>query len=384
MIANIWQQAADNSNVGFRLSRSRIFITMSLPYCLLRSGFTLRQAWLWPIVLLSLTGCINLLKPAHGFTATASETGPYYTQESCWAALPTRRDPADALPRAAGLRDGQATAAADVFFIHPTTYYWRGSWNADVGNARLNRYTDRTTIFNQASVFNAAGRIYAPRYRQATLYSFFDKQGPDGQKALDLAYADVKAAFQYYLAHYNKGRPMIIAGHSQGATHATRLLHDFFDHDPALRKRLVAAYLIGCQAKANEYQTIRPCPDSLATGCFVAWNTSERGFDYPPYHSLAAINPLTWTLDTLRAPAALNRGGVGPRMKRIDAHVTDAQVHRGLLWVTPPQVRGYPRFFLPGYPELRHSLHAADIGLFYMNIRENAAARVQAWQFRNK
>ncbi|AMJ67013.1 DUF3089 domain-containing protein [Hymenobacter sp. PAMC 26628] len=353
---------------------------MRLPFYVLPSHWAPRLAQWWPVALLACTSCISLLKPAHGFTATTPAPAPDYAQESSWAALPTRRDSADALPRAAGLRDGQATAAADVFFIHPTSYYWRGSWNADVGNARLNRYTDRTTIFNQASVFNAAGRVYAPRYRQATLYSFFDKQGPDGQKALDLAYADVKAAFQYYLAHYNQGRPIIIAGHSQGATHATRLLHDFFDNDPALRKRLAAAYLIGCQAKTNEYQTIRPCPDSLATGCFVAWNTSERGFDYPPYHGLVATNPLTWTLDTLRAPAALNRGGVGPHMKRIDAHVTDAQSHRGLLWITAPKVRGYPRFFLPGYPELRHSFHAADYGLFYLNIRENAAARVRAWE----
>ncbi|WP_223649506.1 DUF3089 domain-containing protein [Hymenobacter psoromatis] len=336
------------------------------------------------LVLLPLTCCVNLLKPAHGFRAPAPDTAPNYALESNWAALPTRRDSADAVPRAAGLRDGQTTAAADVFFIYPTTYFWRGHWNAAVGNVRLNRFTDRTTLFNQASAFNAAGRIYAPRYRQATLYSFFDKQGPDGQQALDLAYTDVKAAFQYYLAHYNQGRPIIIAGHSQGATHATRLLHDFFDHDPALRKRLVAAYLIGGQVKTNEYQTIRPCPDSLATGCFVAWNTSERGFDYAPYNGLAATNPLTWTLDTLRAPAARNRGGVGPHMKRIDAHITDAQVHGGLLWITPPNVRGYPRLFVPGYPELRHSFHAADIGLFYMNLRENAAARVRAWQRANR
>ncbi|TPG67165.1 DUF3089 domain-containing protein [Hymenobacter nivis] len=353
---------------------------MRLPRFVLPSHRALRPAWWWPVALLACTSCISWLKPAHKFAASASPAVPDYAQESAWAALPTRRDSADALPHAASLRDRQATAAADVFFIHPTSYYWRGSWNAAVGNARLNRYTDRTTIFNQASVFNAAARVYAPRYRQATLYSFFDKQGPSGQQALDLAYADVKAAFQYYLAHYNQGRPLIIAGHSQGGTHATRLLHDFFDHDPALRKRLVAAYLIGCQAKTNEYQILRPCADSLATGCYVAWNTSERGFDYPPYHGLAVVNPLTWTLDTARAPAALNRGGVGPHLKRIDAHVTDAQIHRGLLWITPPQVRGYPRFLLPGYPELRHSFHAADIGLFYMNIRENATARVRAWQ----
>ena len=53
---------------------------------------------------------------------------------------------------------------------------------------------------------------------------------------------DVKAAFQYYLEHYNNGRPIIIASHSQGTTHAKRLLKEFFD-GTALQHQLVAAYL---------------------------------------------------------------------------------------------------------------------------------------------
>ena len=335
------------------------------------------------LLLLPLGSCIKLLKPRRDFVAYTPAPGPDYAQDSCWAALPTRRDSADAVPYAAGLHDEQATAAADVFFVHPTTFYRPDAWNADISQGRLNRFTDRSTIRHQASAFNAAGRIYAPRYRQATLYSFFDEQTPNGQQALDLAYADVKAAFQYYLTHYNQGRPLIIAGHSQGTAHATRLLHDFFEHDPKLRRRLVAAYLIGFKVRPNEYQTIRPCPDSLATGCFVAYNSVATGNDFPPFQSYAVTNPLTWTLDTLTAPAALNRGGVSMDFKRIDPEVTDAKIHQGLLWITPPKPSGYPRFLLPGRPELRHSFHIADYALFYMNIRENARARVRAWQRAN-
>jgi alpha-beta hydrolase superfamily lysophospholipase len=77
------------------------------------------------------------------------------------------------------------------------------------------------------------------------------KKLPTARPPVDLAYADVKAAFQYYLAHYNEGRPIIIAGHSQGTAHATRLLHEFFEHDPKLRRQLVAAYLIGIQSEAR-------------------------------------------------------------------------------------------------------------------------------------
>ena len=336
------------------------------------------------LFLLPLSSCLTLLKPRHDFVAYTPAIGPNYALDSCWAALPTRRDSADAVPAKSGLRDEQATAAADVFFIHPTTFYRPAAWNADLGREKLNRFTDKSTIRHQASAFNAAGRIYAPRYRQATLYSFFDEQTPNGQAALDLAYADVKAAFQYYLAHYTQGRPIVIAGHSQGTAHATRLLHDFFDNDPKLRRQLVAAYLIGFKVKPNEYQTIRPCADSTQTGCFISYNAVAKDNEFPPFAPFAVTNPLTWKLDTLQAPATLNRGGVSMDFKRIDPQVTDAKIHNGLLWITPPKNGGYPRFLLPGRPELRHSFHIADYSLFYMNIRENTKTRVRAWQRINR
>ena len=336
---------------------------------------------LLPLLLLPLSSCLQLLRPPHDFAYYHPGAAPDYADGRNWAALPTRHDSSHAVPSQTRLRDQQATAEADVFFVHPTTYFWRGSWNADVANCRLNRYTDRSIIRKQATVFNAAARIYAPRYRQATLYSFFDSTAEgSSRKALALAYADVREAFQYYLTHYNQGRPIIIAGHSQGTDHATRLLHEFFDNDPKLRRQLVAAYLIGFKVKPHEYQTIRPCQDSLETSCFITYNSVDTGNEFPPFRHFAVTNPLTWTTDTLLAPASLNRGGVGQRFKRIDPHVTDAKIHDGLLWITPPKSGGYPRFLLPGEFILRHSFHIADYSLFYMNLRENAQARVRAWQ----
>jgi hypothetical protein len=330
----------------------------------------------------SLSSCIKLLlKPGRTFEKYTPAPAPDYAQASNWAALPTRRDSADAVPRHSTLRDAQATAAVDVFFVHPTTYYSPRNWNADVRKKGLNKYTDRSTIKQQASVFNATGRIYAPRYRQATLYSFLDKE-PNGQKALELAYSDVRAAFQYYLAHYNQGRPFIIASHSQGTDHATRLLHEFFEKDPRLRRQLVAAYLIGFQVKPNEFLTLKPCADSLATDCFIAYNTSDAGKESSLFQPSVAVNPLTWTLDSLLAPASLNRGGVSIRFKQVHAHITDAQIHQGQLWVHAPRLKGFPHFPPSGRKALRYSRHIADYALFYMNIRENVNARVQAWQKR--
>lgn len=336
------------------------------------------------LAMVSLSSCIKLLlKPGRAFEKYAPPPPPDYAQAGSWAALPTRRDSADAVPRHSTLRDGQATAAVDVFFVHPTTYYSPRHWNGDVRKKWLNKYTDRTTIKQQASVFNATGRIYAPRYRQATLYSFLDKE-PNGQKALELAYSDVRAAFQYYLAHYNQGRPFIIASHSQGTDHATRLLHEFFDHATPLRRQLVAAYLIGFQVKPNEFQTIKPCADSLATDCFIAYNTSDAGHESSLFQPSIVVNPLTWTLDSALAPASLNRGAVSIRFKHVHPHLTDAQIHHGQLWVHAPLFKGFPHFPPSGKKKLRHSRHIADYALFYINIRENVKARVQAWQKRNQ
>ncbi|MBF9224002.1 DUF3089 domain-containing protein [Hymenobacter ruricola] len=330
-------------------------------------------------LLLPLNGCIRLLlKPNRDFEKYTPPPAPDYAQASNWAALPTRRDSADAVPRYSALRDEQATAPVDVFFVHPTTYYSAHAWNADPRKKGLNKYTDRTTIKQQASVFNATGRIYAPRYRQATIYSFLDKE-PNGQKALELAYSDVRAAFRYYLAHYNQGRPFIIASHSQGTDHATRLLHEFFDKPTPLRRQLVAAYLIGFQVKPNEFLTIKPCADSLATDCFVAYNTTDAGHESAMFQPSIAVNPLTWTLDSTLAPASLNRGAVSLGFRHLHPQLTGAQVHHGQLWVMAPRFKGYPHFPPSGKKKLRYSRHIADYALFYMNIRENSKARVRAW-----
>ena len=267
-----------------------------------------------------------------------------------------------------------------MFFVHPTTYLGRAGWNGRLASSSLNHLTEVSTIRRQASVFNNVARIYAPRYRQATLYSFFDEQTTSGPQAIALAYADVKAAFQYYLAHYNQGRPFLLAGHSQGTRHLTQLLREVVEPDPHLRRQLVAAYLIGFHVPEDVVPTIRPCEDSIQTGCYVAWNTVDWGQEFAPYQRSVAVNPLTWTRDTTTAPARLNLGGVPYGFNKIDSAVVDAKVHHGLLWIHPPKPLGYPRFLLPGRPELRHSFHLDDYALFYLNIRQNAAARVRAWQ----
>jgi len=346
----------------------------------------LRWGFLLGLLLLmgALSSCLTLLKPGHSIRKETPPPTPDYSNAAHWAALPTRLDSADTVPYSSGLRDQQQQARVDVFFVHPTTYLSRKSWNAALDDESVNNFTDRAVIRKQASVFNAAGRIYAPRYRQATLYSFFEgKRRHNGEKALDIAYSDVKAAFQYYLLHYNQNRPIILAGHSQGTVLATRLLRDFFDEDPALRRRLVVAYLIGYKVPADAYQVLKPCTDSTQTSCYVSWNSINWRKPFPRFEGGVAVNPLTWTSDTTYASASLNLGSVPQSFDRIDRGVVDAKVHNGLVWLHDPEANGYTRVRIFGHHRLHHSFHLVDYSLYYLNLRRNAQTRVQAWQLAN-
>ena len=203
-----------------------------------------------------------------------------YSNLDHWAAHPDKRDNADRIPGSD--RTPPPNLPADVFFIHPTIYTAKGNnlpWNPSIDDTELNERVDNTTILFQASAFNEAGRVFAPRYRQAHLRSYTTEDKASAKKAFALAYKDVKEAFEHYLKYYNNGRPVIIAGHSQGTTHAGPLIREFFDNTP-LQQRLVAAYLIGIPVPKDYFETIFPCESPTELGCAISWRTFKR--DYIP------------------------------------------------------------------------------------------------------
>lgn len=303
---------------------------------------------------------------------------PDYSQPMYWAALPTKDDLADHVP-SEGFRNRQAESDVDVFFLHPTTYTGdRGQslWNAPINEVSVHDKTDATAILHQASIFNAAGRVYAPRYRQAHLRAYFDKKHPESvSSAFELAYADVKHAFEYYLQHYNHGRPIIIAGHSQGTGHAARLLKEFFDGTDLL-DRLVASYLVGLPVPRDYFTHIPLCQQPSQTHCFCSWRTFRRGHlpkDFPTGDSIAVVNPLSWQTDTAYIAKDLNKGGVlrnyyaGPQ-----AELTDAQVVSGVLWASKPRFPGSILLTIKNY-------HVGDYNLYWVNVRENALLRAETY-----
>ncbi len=335
--------------------------------------------------------------PSEPFSLRQAPPAPDYARPQAWLAYPGRNGLERSAPAGLAVVD-EKTAPVDVFFIEPTTYHGSDVWNAPFDFSDEEASYDAPVLIGQASVFAGCCRIYAPRYRQVTVGAL-DKS----PEALALAYGDVAAAFRHYLAHENRGRPFIIASHSQGTIHAVRLLQEAVLGTP-LQPKLVAAYLIGQYVPANFDELGLPtCAMPRQTGCVLSYNTSQRGrsgarmlVDNKTYWWRGApkdndqapalcVNPLTWNSRDA-APKEANPGslpfpkapfGTRPRPLTLVPALTGAVCRNDLLEVDISW--SSPSGFHDKLSLLFGSYHLNDYGIFYAALRSNAQARVDAW-----
>ncbi len=360
---------------------------------------------------------LEAIQPNHAYTDKTPPMKPDYAECANWAAKPGKLANAAFTPEGIERTPAEDTLA-DVFYIHPTTYVGTGTWNAPIGIGRADEIVDHIIMPGQASIFNGSCRIFAPRYRQATLSVFFNPN-ESGRAALDTAYRDVRRAFLHFIENENGGRPFFIAGHSQGCAMAMRLLAEEFS-DPKLKERLVAAYLIGFKVtdeKAAEMAHVVTRAESAdSTGVFVAYDTFLEGTDalnQPDFaeHSgkngwykrggkpVQATNPLNWKADSTKASADEHRGICVPMVNdpsllpRLYAAGPDAPCGlkcEGLMGPLTPGVsaqldeHGYLKISKPVQAPLNAGIfggnyHNLDMALFYMNLRENIAVRLDAY-----
>jgi hypothetical protein len=277
---------------------------------------------------------------------------PDYSQASAWALNPTAETAR------------QATGPVDVFFVHPTTFTGGRDWNGPIGDRASARELERVMLPNYAGPFARVGRVFAPRYRQASLYAYRMKLGDDSRDARRKAYDDVLTAFRYYMAHDNFGRPFIVVGVEQGAELADRLVRQEVDHNPA---KLAAAYLIDAVIPAAGYGAGAPipaCRERAQARCVVAWASVDENDpamarsllnramvwtpdwmldNLPPGQAVLCVNPLLGGTGTDEAPARLNLGAAnaselewGARAAFLPRQVS-AQCVGGLLRVSRPR-----------------------------------------------
>ena len=349
-----------------------------------------------------------MLRPGEAFDSAKAPPAPDYSDAGNWAALPDKEDASDWLPPGYVEVDNPLREQVDVFYIHPTGFFGTKNWNAKMGERSTPGIPTEAMLASQASAFNGAGKVYAPEYRQATLYSFIEGEREpgklNGKQALDLAYEDVARAFDYFIANYSRGRPFILASHSQGTCHALRLVAEKIDGTD-LHARMIAAYLVGFGMPMDYfeklYKTVKPGTSPTQTGCIVTWETWREGVTpgigsfhrYPSGWEESkgkkrfGVNPLTWTTDAARAPASLNLGALITDMggleeptltpdllKSVEPAQTWAELKDGAVFVKDLAGTPFVTVMSTG-----GNYHLFDFHLFWVNIRQNAVARAQAW-----
>lgn len=325
------------------------------------------------------------LDPKVPFQTYDPPPAPDYAAGSAWSLRPS---PANDLP-------------ADVFFIAPTTYDGGRNWNARIDHPKANRQFREVMAPNYVGPFVTVGRIFAPRYRQASLYSLTTLR-EDAREARQFAYGDIRRAFRRYVEHDNGGRPFFLVGVEQGGTLALRLLAEEVAANPDLQNRLVAAYLVDTVAPADT-PPIAPCVEQAQAGCLAAWSWVHLGdFDaaqrlldralvwngrgelvnLAPRPALC-FNPVLGAVTDALAPARLHQGAAnatglewGARPAFLTRQVS-AKCEKGVLRVSRPKSSSLkPR---GGWADRRK---APGFNLFYADVEADAKRRLAAWRAR--
>ncbi len=335
--------------------------------------------------------------PDHAFDPSRAVAQLDYSKNSSWAALPSMNDEADMVPKGESGTD-QNNSPVDVFFVHPTGYLKGDNWTDPLEEKSATMENTQWMMANQASAYNGCCSVYAPHYRQASIYSYF---GSDEIRAEvhNFVYQDVKKSFEYFIENFSNGRPFIIASHSQGTHHSIRLLAEEIDSS-GLYPRMVGAYIIGGMISKdwmNNMENIGVCDSAEQLGCLVHWDTmnvTQINKDMPLYSNNICVNPITWknegSLSELQdAKGAVQVSGEFNLEFSGDDRPTDqiltpleaplkkyvqAQCKDGALFASDQTGTRFQTFTGSG-----GNYHGLDYALFYMDIRENAKLKVSTY-----
>lgn len=324
------------------------------------------------------------LDPQVPFQTYDPPPAPNYEQASAWALLDAR---------------APGAGAAHVFFVHSTTYEGGKNWNGPIDDRTAADDLRRGVLPNYAGPFARAGDVSAPRYRQASLYTRLTLR-EDAREARAFAFQDVDAAFSAWLLSHPTG-PIILVGVEQGADLVDRLLHDRVAHQPDLKQRLVAAYLMEGMIPAERFRDIPLCQSRDQVGCVLAWRSVEQGDETESSRLLrrvlvwdergalvsaegaltACVNPVTGSekqpvsamRDSRGATNATNlEWGARPAFQ---SRIVAAECRDGILWRSPlrsesfrPQGSWADRRKIPQF------------NLFYADVEADVLDRISVWE----
>jgi hypothetical protein len=293
--------------------------------------------------------------------AHAAPAADVYANPDVWLCRPGRQD-ACAVDEDATLiaADGKLTREnylpakdppIDCFYVYPTVSL-QMSANSDLTITGA----ERNVVKAQFARFGARCRQFAPMYRQVTLTALLASVAGTTVSEADraLAYGDVLAAWNHYLRHDNRGRGIVLIGHSQGSRVLTQLIKDEIDGKP-IQARLISAILMGTSLPVpngadvgGAFRSIGVCHSNSQIGCVIAF-ASFRANVPPPADSRFGKAPPGMQA-VCANPAALSGGSA-----TLDAYFSAAGISRGAdklpgpyEWTTPPKSIDTPFVKLPG------------------------------------
>jgi Protein of unknown function (DUF3089) len=223
----------------------------------------------------------------------------------------------------------------DCFYVYPTV----SDQPAPVATRAIDPEL-RSIALYQAARYSRDCRVFAPVYRQVTLAGLFS--GGLTEAMLRQTYGDVLTAWRDYLERHNRGRGVVLIGHSQGTYHLRRLIAEEVDPRRAMRRKLVSALLLGgnVTVRAGEdaggdFQRIRACRSARQLGCVVAFST----FNAPVPPEARFGRTTAPGLEVLCTNPARLRGGAAP----VDTVLPSAPFAPGTVIGAATEAVGFPR-----------------------------------------
>jgi hypothetical protein len=202
-------------------------------------------------------------------------------------------------------------APIDCFYVYPTV-----STDATPFSDMTADPAEVNVVRQQFARFGSVCRLYAPLYRQVTLAGLRAAiAGGGGGVALSTGpqYDDVRDAWKHYLAHDNRGRGVVLIGHSQGSFILTELIRQEIEGKP-IQSQLVSAILLGAtlavpQGKdvGGSFQHVALCRKPAQVGCLVTY-VSFRATSPPPANTRFGKVTEPGMVAACTNPAALSGG----------------------------------------------------------------------------
>ena len=273
----------------------------------------------------------------------------------------------------------------DLFLICPTVDMGKdGEYNMSMDDADT-KESFVGALNMERGIYEESATMYAPYYRQLT-FPVYSMTEEEMAPYLEIAYSDVAAAFEYYFENLNNGRPVILAGFSQGSQLMMMLLKEYFD-DAKYSEKLVAAYCIGWRVTEEdvaEYPHLKMAQGETDTGVIISFNCEAEGVDdsimVPSGVKTLGINPLNWKTDSTPADKSLNKGACFTKysgaIKQEIPEMTGAYLdaERGTLRVPDVDVAEYSSSMFP-----EGVYHLYDYQFFFRNLQENVALRTASF-----